>query len=131
MERKIGEVFNDGTTKLEVVIAPHMCDLCFYDDKFQHCSNSLNIRGVCARDMRSDRTSVIFKEVNETYSGGEDEIVCPYCGCKMDANEHLELFEDSGLEFDDEEIECDECERTFNVSRQVSFYYDTHKKDDV
>lgn len=62
MKRKIGEAFNDGPTKLEVV-ASRSCIGCYYSVKFCGCTPILDIRGECARYMRSDKTSVIFKEV--------------------------------------------------------------------
>ena len=62
MERKIGEVFNDGPTKLEVV-ASRSCIGCYYGGKFCGRTPILGIRGECASYMRSDKTSVIFKEV--------------------------------------------------------------------
>jgi len=63
MERKIGEVFNDGPTKLEVV-ASTSCGGCHYCD-FRRCPNGLSseIRGECSPRGRIDKTSVIFKEV--------------------------------------------------------------------
>ena len=62
MERKIGEVFNDGPAKLEVV-ASRSCIGCYYGGKFCGCTPILDIRGECARNMRSDNASEIFKEV--------------------------------------------------------------------
>ena len=63
MERKIGEVFYDGTTKLEVV--EHLsCGGCHYYD-VKKCLNrvSSEIRGKCSPRDRRDKTSIIFKEV--------------------------------------------------------------------
>lgn len=63
MERKIGEVFNDGTTKLKVV-EQHSCGGCHYCDS-RRCPDNLSseIRGECSPMGREDKTSVIFKEV--------------------------------------------------------------------
>ena len=63
MERKIGEVFNDGPTKLEVV-KQNGCECCYYHDS-RRCLNRLysKIRGECFSKGRVDKISVIFKEV--------------------------------------------------------------------
>ena len=63
MERKIGEVFNDGPTKLEVA-EQNGCECCFYSD-FRMCLDKLSseIRGECSPMDREDYASVIFKEV--------------------------------------------------------------------
>ena len=61
MERKIGEVFNDGPTKLEVV-ASRSCIGCFYEKKSAKCIFN-NESGECSESFRADKTSVIFKEV--------------------------------------------------------------------
>lgn len=48
-----------------------------------------------------------------------DEITCPHCGCK---------FSDS-WECDDGEHECGDCERTFDVVRNVEVTYSTFKTE--
>lgn len=48
-----------------------------------------------------------------------EEVVCPYCGYE---------FSDS-WEFDNEEdIECENCENTFSMNRNVEVSYSTYKK---
>ena len=62
MERKVGSIFNDRKTKLKVV-ASTGCDGCYYDS--EKCLNVLSceIRGQCSPRVRTDKTSIIFKEV--------------------------------------------------------------------
>jgi len=66
MERKVGSIFNDRKTKLKVV-ASTGCDGCYYYDYYdsEKCLNGLSceIRGQCSPRVRTDKTSVIFKEV--------------------------------------------------------------------
>lgn len=63
MERKIGEVFNDGPTKLKVV-EHQSCGGCHYHDAIICLHGpSFEIRGKCSPRDRIDKTSVIFKEV--------------------------------------------------------------------
>lgn len=49
-----------------------------------------------------------------------DEIVCPYCGYE---------YGDS-WEFDDDvELDCDECGKTFDATREFEITYSTTKKE--
>lgn len=57
MERKVGEVFNDGDVTLKVVECEN-CNECFFKDKA--CSDD-----DCSYDERSDKKSVIFKKIGE------------------------------------------------------------------
>lgn len=61
-ERKVGEIFNDGSVKLKVTIATG-CNGCFYNNL--KCFNNASIlnRGSCASWVRSDEVSVIFKQI--------------------------------------------------------------------
>jgi len=61
----------------------------------------------------------------DTFSD-KDELICPHCGHIEKIDD--EVFEDCDLEFDDIEAECEECGKTFTVSRTVRFYFETFKK---
>lgn len=61
MERKIGEIFNTGNSKLQVVKSM-LCVGCFYEKKSKKCIFN-NESGECSESLRTDKTSVIFKEV--------------------------------------------------------------------
>jgi DNA-directed RNA polymerase subunit RPC12/RpoP len=58
-------------------------------------------------------------EIDHRYT---DEVVCPYCGYE---------FEDSWEFFtndqEDTEIDCDECDKTFVASRNITITYSTHE----
>ena len=57
-----------------------------------------------------------MEEINHEYT---DEIVCPYCGYE---------FSDSwDFNRDSEEIDCPECEKTFEYFREVEVKYVTKK----
>lgn len=61
MERKIGEIFTcDGKTYQ--VVKGITCDgCCILND---HCFSIRESLGLCAGDTRTDKTSVVFKEIN-------------------------------------------------------------------
>ena len=61
MERKIGEIFTcDGKTYQ--VVKGITCDgCCILDD---HCFSIRESLGLCAGDTRTDKTGVVFKEIN-------------------------------------------------------------------
>lgn len=61
MERKIGEIFTcDGKTYQ--VVEGITCDgCCILDD---HCFSIRESLGLCAGDTRTDKTGVVFKEIN-------------------------------------------------------------------
>lgn len=48
-----------------------------------------------------------------------DEIVCPYCG--------FEFSDSWEYDQDTEEIDCLECDKTFNMTRNVYIDYSTSK----
>lgn len=62
MERKIGEVFTEGDVKLQVVTSKG-CNECFYNNLKCFSVLSSNNRGDCHAIIRSDKNSVIFKEL--------------------------------------------------------------------
>lgn len=63
MERKIGEIFGENP-KLEVVKTEKLtCIGCFYT--IYNCSELFEHTGDCSYMTRTDKKSVIFKEVKE------------------------------------------------------------------
>ena len=61
MERKIGEIFTcDGKTYQ--VVKGITCDGCCILDN--HCFSIRGSLGLCAGDTRTDKTGVVFKEIN-------------------------------------------------------------------
>ena len=59
MERKIGEIFQDGEVTLKVECNNH-CSGCFYDN--DECDNDIEVNGFCSKIRREDKTSIIFKK---------------------------------------------------------------------
>ena len=61
MERKVGEIFtyNGKTYK---VVKSHMCRDCAFRDN--ECSILKSRIGLCTASIRSDKTGVVFKEIN-------------------------------------------------------------------
>ena len=56
---------------------------------------------------------------NEEDSQGTDEIVCPYCGSEIPESRE---FPDSGT------LTCDDCEKLFDYSRDVTVTYCTRRR---
>lgn len=61
MERKLGEIFTYGSKTYQVVKTT-LCKNCAFSGKL--CGSLLLITGNCISDKRTDKTSVIFKEIN-------------------------------------------------------------------
>jgi hypothetical protein len=61
------------------------------------------------------------KSIDHKYT---QEIVCPYCGC-----EWIDSWEEGnhGGEEDIGLLECPDCERTFNTTRQIDITYSTER----
>jgi transcription elongation factor Elf1 len=54
-------------------------------------------------------------------------ITCPYCGKEMSDSWEVNAGEP---EFDNEELDCGRCEKTFIASRDCSITYSTRKKEE-
>lgn len=79
MERRLGEEFQIGDVKLEVVKA-HIgvygnsyCSGCYFLDPNPHCRTFREEIGNCARSKRADKTPVIFKKVDAPEQPTTDE----------------------------------------------------------
>ena len=59
------------------------------------------------------------KEIDCTYT---DEIVCPHCGYNF-----FDSYEIFGYTDSFEGLECDKCEKVFNVWKSVSVKYNSSK----
>lgn len=60
------------------------------------------------------------KELVEDYRRRNiTEIMCPYCGVKIEGYD-IELYNG------DEEIECDDCNKTYLVNAEPCIYYSTY-----
>ena len=61
-----------------------------------------------------------MKEIDCSYT---DEIVCPHCGYKFsDSSEVFCLISNDLFEG----LECDNCEKEFNVERSISVTYNSY-----
>ena len=64
MERKIGEVFESNGVRLRVEKESSACKGCYFNGEDCQSDQILNITGNCVTDLRKDKMSVIFKEIN-------------------------------------------------------------------
>jgi uncharacterized Zn-finger protein len=55
----------------------------------------------------------------------DNELICPYCGHHQEVDE---TFEGDDLDFETEEVQCEECGKTFIASREVEIHYQAYKK---
>lgn len=65
-----------------------------------------------------------MEEIDEMDYTQENEITCPYCG-----NKNLDSWE-VGTDINEGDLgeqECDNCEKNFTASRDMSITYDSHK----
>lgn len=63
MERKIGEIFFDGNSKMQCVRATSGCSGCAFGS-YGVCCVPFETFGSCGSFFRSDKTDVIFKQLN-------------------------------------------------------------------
>jgi DNA-directed RNA polymerase subunit RPC12/RpoP len=65
-----------------------------------------------------------MKEIDCSYT---DEIVCPHCGYEF--SDSYEVFTIDALGYNDDffkGLECEKCEKEFNVGRNISVSYDSY-----
>lgn len=62
MERQIGEIFNYKGKKYQVVQATYGCKECAFHSV--NCTDLVNFVGECCAIGRTDKTNVMFKEIN-------------------------------------------------------------------
>ena len=65
-----------------------------------------------------------FEDSGET-TDYEDDIICPYCGSKHEADSETSAFYTDG----EHDFDCGTCSNSFTVETMVSFTYSTHKKE--
>lgn len=56
----------------------------------------------------------------------DSKIICPYCGHEKDVD--CDTFSEPGTDCE-EEMECEECGKTFIAQQSVSFSHETFKKE--
>lgn len=61
MERKVGEIFTYNGKTYQVLISDNCTNCAFFSCGC--CSNFRKVRGVCTSEDRTDKTSVVFKEI--------------------------------------------------------------------
>lgn len=79
---------------------------------------------LCHKERYYDDLAQSLKENEEVETDNEDEIVCPYCGNRMQDDDGY--FAQQG----DGEYECDECGKTFNFTANIEVTYSTSRKED-
>lgn len=97
MERRLGEEFQIGDVKLEVVKAPvneygdSYCTGCYFLYPRPHCGTFREEIGNCARSQRADKTPVIFKKVDAPEQPTTDEPK-PFKNDRIDGKPRWELL---------------------------------------
>jgi DNA-directed RNA polymerase subunit RPC12/RpoP len=95
----------------------YICVDCGETDNRKLC---LYTEGLLCNNCHQNRVDKRTKEFKGSTSY-TDEIVCPYCGYKL--NDSWELEGD--------ECDCPDCERTFEVTRYTTIEYCTRKLTEV
>lgn len=54
----------------------------------------------------------------------EKKLICPYCRHRQEVGE---TFSHDDGDFEEEEVQCEECGKTFIAFREVEIYYQTRK----
>lgn len=119
MERKLGEIFKDNGTFLKVTepIKKGHCPDCYYSDKYLCYRAHMDVcQGECSGSERTDKTSVIFKEI-KTMTKSDLKlgmvVECKDGDCFLVLNENLAVgLCDCYLRFNDldENLVCWVCE---------------------
>lgn len=77
----------------------------------------------CRRNARYDELTQLLRKNEEIETDFEDEIICPYCGNRMQDDEGYFAQQGEG------EYECDECGKTFNFTANIEVTYSTSRKE--
>lgn len=76
----------------------------------------------CAKKERQRKLAEKLQEDEETETDFEDEVVCPYCGYRMQDDCGDFVSEGSG------EYDCPECGKTFEFEAHIEVTYSTRRK---
>lgn len=77
----------------------------------------------CCKEAHYDELAQSLQENEETETNFEDEVVCPYCGNRM------EDYDSFFIQQGDGECKCDECGKTFNFTTHIEVTYSTSRKE--
>lgn len=89
-------------------------------DSFQHYLGN-DLCYSCSKKKYQDSLAKSLQENEETETFCEDEIVCPYCGYRMQDDDGYFEREGSG------EYECEKCGNTFEFEAEVEVSYSTRR----
>ena len=82
-------------------------------------------------DCKDEMNLAIIREKivkGEPVDTGSDKfVICPYCGAAIETDLGYEDFPELYIE-GDSDIDCPECEKTFTMNTEISYYYSTRKK---
>ena len=76
----------------------------------------------CAKKEYQRKLAEALQDNEETETDFEDEVVCPYCGHRMQDDDGY--FEREG----DGEYECENCGKTFEFEVNIEVTYSTRRK---
>ena len=79
---------------------------------------------LCHKERYYDDLAQSLAENEETETECEDEIICPYCGYRMQDDDGYFLQERDG------DYECDNCGKTFNFTVNVEVTYSTSRREE-
>lgn len=78
----------------------------------------------CIREEQHKNLSAMLQKNLQTSTDYEDEIVCPYCGYRMEDTESYYIGQGQG------EDECPECGKTFDFEVHIEVTYSTSRKEE-
>lgn len=88
-----------------------LCNKPFEEGTGISLTDNIVVDVFCSQECK-DNSTIIMKDFNSITS---DKIVCPYC-----KHEHIDSFE---FTEDDYEFVCQECDRVFSMTRDVSISF--------
>ena len=84
----------------------------------------------CAKEEAIEKTAADIRSGEVTSTFAEDDVICPWCGYTYGADllgyvDWPEFFEDG-----EHDMVCDECGKSFTLTVNVSYSYDTVRAED-
>ena len=77
----------------------------------------------CSKKAAEEKRAFRLQNDEETETLYEKDVVCPYCGYRIEDDEYYFLEEEYG------EYDCPECEKTFTFQAHREITYCTQRKE--
>lgn len=103
------------------------CDTCGKE------TDMLSWETTCWKCRDEKELNRIKNEIAEAEPGDEVDtfssqyVICPYCGTEIEARIYGYCDFPEAYEEGDHEIRCDECGKTYKLSTEVTYSWETHK----